>query len=133
MTYTFDSNIVSDLYKDAFGFRPSTDWMQCWKAMPAAEKQEEWDKLCKISEEEAELDRQEEIRNQQEFEAVLATFVAAGAEDRATALRWMTQDEVFYSAQCVEHFVWSKGLLFTTYGRMLVKELEDIVSYAQGA
>ena len=41
----------------------------------------------------------------------------------------MTQDETFYHSQDVEHWVWKQGILFTDYGRELVKELEKIVEF----
>lgn len=56
-----------------------------------------------------------------------------GAGDRATALRWLTQDEKFYHSQDVEHWVWNQGVLFTDYGRELVKELEAIITYEEEA
>lgn len=57
------------------------------------------------------------------------TIYSYGAGDRATALRWLTQDEKFYHSQDVEHWVWNQGVLFTDYGRELVKELEAVVTY----
>jgi len=48
-----------------------------------------------------------------------------------TALRWMTQGETFYHHQCVEHWVWNQGILFTDYGRELVKELMGIVEFVK--
>lgn len=46
MEYTFDSTIVSDLYKDAYGFRPGSDWMKMWKIQSDMEKQYIWEQLC---------------------------------------------------------------------------------------
>ena len=45
MTYTFDENIVSNLHKDAFGFRPSRSWYWDWNGYSDDEKQKEWDFL----------------------------------------------------------------------------------------
>lgn len=63
------------------------------------------------------------------LEEEIATVVSYGAGDRETALRWMTDSETFYHGQCVEHWVWNKGVLFSDYGRKLVKELADIVKF----
>ena len=37
--------------------------------------------------------------------------------------------ETFYLEQCVEAWVWKRGILFTDYGRELVKELVEIVTF----
>lgn len=63
------------------------------------------------------------------LEEEIATVISYGAGDRETALRWMTDSETFYHGQCVEHWVWGKGVLFSDYGRKLVKELTDIVKF----
>lgn len=51
MTYTFDEAIVSDLYKDANGCRPSVVWLRAFKSMSDRDKQDEWEYLCKLLEE----------------------------------------------------------------------------------
>ena len=65
----------------------------------------------------------------EEFEHCVAETIRYGAGDRRTALRWMTQGETFYHSQNVEHWVWNQGILFTDYGRELVKELMGIVEF----
>lgn len=67
----------------------------------------------------------------EEFEHQVAETIRYGAGDRQTALRWMTQDEEFVWSQCVEHWVWKRGILFTDYGRELVKELMGIVQFTE--
>jgi len=66
-----------------------------------------------------------------DFEGVINDTINCGAGDRATALRWLTEDERFYHSQDVEHWVWNQGVLFTDYGRELVKELEAVVVYEE--
>lgn len=56
MQHTFDESIVSDLHKDAYGFRPSGDWWARWRGMDADSKQIEWEYMCR------EVER-EEIRH----------------------------------------------------------------------
>ena len=77
------------------------------------------------------IEADEILANQQieAFEQSVQNTIAMGAGDRATALRWLTDAETFYDYQCVESFVWSQGILFTDYGRALVTELADIVTY----
>ncbi len=44
-TYTFDENIVSDLYKDAYGVRPGEFFWSDWDACSDDAKQHLWDRL----------------------------------------------------------------------------------------
>jgi hypothetical protein len=129
--YTFDENIVSDLHKDAYGFRPSVAWMHAWETSTDEEKQGIWDSL--IEEMKESMDRERRMAEQAvaDFESDLATIMFLGAGDRATALRWMTQDEEFYNDQCVEHWVWKHDILFTDYGTALCKELKGIVTFKE--
>ena len=125
--YDFDDNIFSDLHKDAYGFRPRGH--EYYEAAPAR-KQEIWVKVC----EDLEVAQDEEARREQEavaeFKAQITKVIEAGAGNRITALRWMTSTETFYHSQDVEHWVYNQGILFTDYGRELVKELESIVEYS---
>jgi hypothetical protein len=65
----------------------------------------------------------------EEFKSQITKVIEAGAGNRINALRWMTSTETFYSQQCVEHWVWKQGILFTDEGRELVKELMGIVQF----
>jgi hypothetical protein len=56
-----------------------------------------------------------------------------GASDEETAIRWLTADEEFYHSQDVEHWIYNQGILFTDYGRELVKKLDNTVSYKEAA
>ena len=64
-----------------------------------------------------------------DFKKEVETVIGYGAGDRETALRWMTDGETFYHSQSVEGWVYSRGILFTDYGRELVKELMEIVTF----
>jgi hypothetical protein len=44
-TYTFDENILSDLHKDAYGFRPSEIFFREWDLLDDDGKQDLWDQL----------------------------------------------------------------------------------------
>jgi hypothetical protein len=128
MTYTFSTEIFSDLHKDAYGFRPRGH--EFYDATPER-KQEIWDYLCQVVEDNIVAEREHEARALRDFEAWVANTIALGAGDRATALRWMTSSEDFYHSQSVEHWVWNQGILFTDEGRQLVKDLMDIVTFKE--
>ena len=126
--FTYDEEIFSDLHKDAYGFRPRIH--NFYKSTPE-EKQKIWDAtiLDMNAAQEAEEARAADCVKdfKAEVDMVINTF---GAEDRATALKWITDgDRFFYSRQDVEGWVYNRGILFTDYGRTLVEELMKIVQF----
>lgn len=46
MKFTYSVDVISDLHKDARGFRPGKSWWQMWDALGDVEKQNVWDMLC---------------------------------------------------------------------------------------
>ena len=48
MNYTFDELSVSDLHKDAYGFRPSESFWQEWTLANDDEKQYLWDSMIDV-------------------------------------------------------------------------------------
>lgn len=133
MSYTFDENIVSDLHKDARGFRPSQLWWESWIFSSDEGRQKIWDSLCKELNETMDRERRMEREAVADFEWEVLEVIELGAGDRQTALRWMTQTEDFYHDQDIEHWVWHKGFLFTDEGRALVNELKEIVTLKEWA
>ena len=130
MSYTFSAELFSDLHKDALGFRPRAHSFYD-ETTTDAERQQMWDYLCQILEENMAAEREHEARAVRDFEAEVENVIALGAGDRATALRWITSSEDFYNAQCVEHWVWQRDILFTDMGRQLVNELMEIVTFKE--
>ena len=92
--YTFDSNIVSDLHKDAYGFRPREYFWAEWTDADNDGKQRIWDELI----EEMKASDDEEKRRQQaaiaatevRIQAIMATVVGSTRED---AIRFL--DDVY--------------------------------------
>lgn len=111
MEFTFDSNIVSDLHKEAYGFRPSASYFEMWNRIPDAEKQIEWDRLL-----ERMSDSMDEEAHQAEaakrFEQRVADVMElVASSNRADAIRFIAQaegkdDEIeFYGYEALEfHF-----------------------------
>lgn len=87
--YTFDSDVVSDLHKDAFGFRPDKAFWDEWAVSNDHEKQATWDWLLDALKVETENERVREQRAIQQFEQLVRKSMVAGAGDRETALRWI--------------------------------------------
>ena len=128
--YTFSEELFSDFHKDAYGFRPQGHRFYDADTTPA-EKQEIWDATGRAFDRaQAEETRMEE-EALAEFKAQITKVIEAGAGNRINALRWMTSNETFYHSQDVEGWVWKQGILFTDYGRELVKELMEIVKFVE--
>jgi hypothetical protein len=89
--YTFDENIISDLYKDAYGFRPKGNFWSAWAAFNGDQKQALWDDLCDTAERAAERERLEQERCADEFIRTVGTLRAAGAKDFDMAVRWLNE------------------------------------------
>jgi len=105
--YTFDSDIVSDLHKDAFGCRPGEGFWKHWNLSTNDEKQEIWDGLVaamrrSVAEEQRRMDAA-----QHDFEMRVQTLQQCGARDRKMAIRWiiesldLTEADLIYGGEYV--------------------------------
>ena len=125
--YTYTTDLFSDLHKDVYGYRPRGEAMEDWSSRTPRQKNELYNALCDELEAVTQDDERRAVRNVFEFTGEILDMIELGANDRETALRWMTQEDKFYSEQCVSHWVWARGILFTDYGKQLVKDLMNIV------
>ena len=128
--YTYSEELFSDFHKDAYGFRPRNHRFYDADTTPA-EKQEIWDATGRAFDRRQAEEARREEEALAEFKAQITKVIEAGAGNRINALRWMTSSETFYSHQCVEMWVYDQGILFTDYGRELVNELMDIVTFEE--
>ena len=129
--FTYCDDIISDLYKDVYGVRPREAFYADWNNCTPAEKQKTWDEYCDTVEQQIAEQKIREATCIARFEDRIKDVIGLGAGDRTTALRWISQQETFYHIQDVEHFVWEQGILFTDYGKALIKELDEIVTYEE--
>jgi hypothetical protein len=107
VTYTFDEDIVSDLHKDAFGFRPSEGFWVNWNCASDDAKQTVWDGLIYALNRAMDEQKAAYDAAKSEYEARLAEYISIGAKDRATAIRWLvqslelTEDDKWYGAEYI--------------------------------
>ena len=125
--YTYTTELFSDLHKDVYGYRPRGAAMEDWNSRTPRQKNELYNALCDELEVVTQDEKRQADRNLFEFTGLIMDMIELGAKDRETALRWMTQDHEFHSEQDVSHWVWAHGILFTEYGKQLVKDLLEIV------
>lgn len=129
-SYTFDSRIVSDLHKDAFGSRPDHDFWAEWALSEDDGKQRIWDSLvaaldASMSEEEA-----REKAAVDDFENKILGLLLAGSHDRKTAIRTVLQSLNLTSVELLyggEYACFQLGLPFAVY----TKELDEVVAEMQ--
>lgn len=114
--FTFDTALVSDLHKDAYGFRPSASFWDMWNNGLSDEgRQAEWDYLCAASDRAADEEKREEDRAYNVFEDRVVEAMLAGAKSRDEAILWLVRslDEptnvAFYGA---EWLCWEFGLSY---------------------
>jgi hypothetical protein len=130
MTYTYDEMSLSDLHKDAYGFRPSAEFFKVWDYMSSQEKQEYWDSLLETVEQGIEQDRRMSALSVTKFkEALSKVMEVAGSEE--TALRWLTAEEDFRYSLDIEHWLYMNDILDTEYGRELQTTLMKMYGFSK--
>ena len=123
----------SDLHKEVYGFRPRGMMMKNWQEMNAKQKETLWNCLCEQLEDNMKHEKIAEEKAVAEFKERIEQAQVWGAKDYWDALRWITGCETFYHIQDVEHFVWEQGILFTDFGKQLIKDIAKITEYKEYA
>ncbi len=126
-----DFILIRDLHKEARGRRPSYDWDVWFDALPLAEKQVVWDDLVAESNQRDADEASAEQRHCRQFRDAIRATMRAGAPSVDDALRWMADGLKPYSTQCIEHWVWDHGILFTPLGKAVIQRLDAIVDYQE--
>ena len=121
---------IYDEHKTAFGCKGRH---YDFDSMSLEELRSEADYISSAAKEQMDLEAAQEARALEAFKALVQETIRNGAGDETTALRWLTQGDTFYHGQCVESWVWDQGILFTDYGRELVKKLMTIVEFKEAA
>lgn len=131
--YTFDEQILSDLFKEVYGFRPREGFYQEWHAADMDGKQEIWDDLCQTHKLNMEFEREQEIEAINNFEIRVDELVDLGAPNRLTAIRWivdgleLTENDLWYGADYICHCLglpYRLNTLFTEAVEELRKQKE---------
>jgi len=89
--YTFDEKIVSDLHKDARGYRPDAYFWEEWSQTGDDTRQAMWDGL--LEELAVELDREaaDKTRATKAFWGDMRQARHLGAKDDVAAIRWIIE------------------------------------------
>ena len=112
-TYTYSDDLISDLHKDAHGYRPREHFWSFWAAATDAEKQAEWEDLLVAMDVRNQLYLEEQRLAIIAFEALVTLSLHAGAKDRTMAIQWLMD-----AAGCTgdyEYFCFQHGLPYTYF------------------
>lgn len=93
--YTFDEQIVSDLHKDARGYRPTEYFWEEWNQTGDDTRQAMWDNLLEELAEETARQKDAYARAEIDFHQRVQGTMLAGAKDELTAIRWILAAEQF--------------------------------------
>ena len=91
MTYTFDENIVSDLYKEAYNVRPGDGWWSRWHQATDDTKQLIWDELMLYLDWERHENARKAAADAMHVENLVLKYMNLGAKTREQAIRWYIQ------------------------------------------
>lgn len=82
-------DIISDIYKDAYGHRPSATWCEAFGNLSDTEQFETVVQLQKIIDESIDDDFADDLAAIQDYEKAIANLILTGAKNRETAIRWI--------------------------------------------
>ena len=105
--YTFNADVLSDLHKDAYGFRPSGDFFREWDLLDNDGKQDLWDQLVDAVGESIQREREYQQMAIAEFEFwVKQTMKIVVDSTREDCIRMMhdahdTRGDVEYLEHCL--------------------------------
>lgn len=110
--YTFDDNIISDLHKDARGFRPSVAWMHGWATSTNEEKQGIWDDLVDEMNRAMEQQAEDEARALVEFRKTVAAQMELCSCKWTKAVDYLAdaEDITLDNEQDFDYFLWHQGI-----------------------
>ena len=117
---------ISDVHKDAYGFRPRGKYGDDWTV---EELKEELDRLVDYANEVYEQEQIAAEKAADAFDEQILAVQASGAGNREQAIKWLVEadEDALWD---IEHYVWKHGFLFTDRGRALVKEIADLFKAA---
>ena len=105
--YTFNADVLSDLHKDAYGFRPSGDFFREWDLLDNDGKQDLWDQLVDAVGESIQREREYQQMAIAEFESWVAqTMSIVFDSTREDCIRMLhdahdTRGDVEYLEHCL--------------------------------
>ena len=111
--HTFDESIVSDLHKDAHGYRPSDYFWTMWNDTTDDGRQTIWDDLIDELNLSVDRERREREHALDRFEGLVSKTIEHGAADRETAIRWIVESLDLGGYSTAEYACYHLGLSYS--------------------
>lgn len=109
--YTYDADTLSDLHKEAYGFRPrSEEFWAAWESADDDGKQSIWDSLLDAADRAAETEREIQQEAIAEFESTVRSMAAYVGWTREDAIRYF--HDKFDTQGSVESLEYELGVPF---------------------
>ena len=106
-------NIISDLHKDARGYRPRRAFMEMWNESTPQTKQEVWDMLCE------EMDLSQKEQKRAEIEALSELRINLREVMNTCHCNWKKAlvyladaegEDIDHDEQTFDFFLWKQGI-----------------------
>ena len=110
MAFTYSDDIISDLHKDARGYRPREAFMEMWNESTPETKQDVWDMLCEEMEISMKEQEAAEATALVEFRKLLRSVMDTAACDWKVALRYLADGENLDVNFELDYFLWNQGI-----------------------
>lgn len=110
---THDGSVYSDLFKDAYGFRPR-GILATFEDI--ADFKKNWDRAVADLEVEIKREQIEKSKNVMDFEKRITDIISMGAGNRATAIRWICDGEGVENADSQDGYEHLEYMLNIPYG-----------------
>ena len=141
MTNMFE--LISDLHKDACGFRLSASFMEAFETQGEAEQHRRWDSLCQELEDREHQEAVMHLDAQRNFERRIEGMVADYNITRSVALQWdmdafgvdIASALRYYgdATQEIEHYLYCNGLAFQVFSMYVTEIATEIDIYVTEA
>jgi hypothetical protein len=125
MSYTLDEKIVSDLHKDARGYRPRESFWAEWNNSNDFDRQAIWDGLLREHLETMDRERRAHARAALALTERLYQMYELGAASEVQALKWIIEAEGFDSFDLQygpSYFCYHFGLSYNAANEFRIQE-----------
>ena len=115
--------LYSDFHKDAYGFRPRGINIY---AMTTEELEADYSRFAEVCKANSDAEAIAEAEAVEAFKGLITKTIALGADDEVTALRWIVEGAYEEYGFDYEHFLWSQGILYSSYGKEMTKVIAPL-------
>lgn len=101
------TDLISDLYKDAYGSRPSSEWLRSYEGLSTKEQEKMDEYLQSFIEADIQREKDEEAHNYNVWFNSIGQIAASNNVSFGTAIRW---DMEAHDVDDVGYYVYKTGI-----------------------